>query len=91
MKGIRRHIYYRGNVQGVGFRYSAVRAAANYQVRGYVKNLYDGRVELVVEGEVAEVKGFIADLAERMRGYIMDGSEQEEPFSGEFAGFDIRF
>jgi acylphosphatase len=52
-----------GDVQGVGYRFFAQRSAAAHQVRGYVKNLDDGRVEALVEGDVAAVKGFINDLA----------------------------
>jgi len=91
MYNVRKHVYYRGNVQGVGFRYTAVRAAANHRVSGYVRNLRDGRVEVVVEGPAGEVRAFLAELAERMKGYIIDISEREEPFTGEFESFDIRF
>jgi acylphosphatase len=50
-------------VQGVGYRFFAQRSAAKHQVRGYVRNLDDGRVEAHVEGDPAAVKGFMMDLA----------------------------
>lgn len=50
-------------VQGVGFRFFAQRSAARHQVRGYVKNLDDGRVEALVEGPAIAVEGFKHDLA----------------------------
>ena len=52
-----------GLVQGVGFRYFVQRAAARHQVRGYVRNLDDGRVETLAEGDEKSVKEFADDLA----------------------------
>ena len=52
-----------GDVQGVGYRFFAQRAAARHQVAGYVRNLDDGRVEALVEGPVQSVESFKHDLA----------------------------
>lgn len=52
-----------GQVQGVGYRYFAQRSSAKHQVRGYVKNLEDGRVEVLVEGNEKSVEAFRHDLA----------------------------
>lgn len=52
-----------GEVQGVGFRYFAQRSAARHQVRGYVRNLDDGRVEALAEGTAKSVEEFKQDLA----------------------------
>lgn len=52
-----------GEVQGVGFRYFAQRAAARHQVQGYVRNLQDGRVEALCEGAPHNVEGFKHELA----------------------------
>lgn len=52
-----------GEVQGVGFRYFAQRSAARHQVRGYVRNLDDGRVEALAEGPARAVEEFKHDLA----------------------------
>jgi acylphosphatase len=51
-----------GSVQGVGYRYFAQRAAARHQVRGYIKNLDDGRVESLAEGTEKAVEEFKHDL-----------------------------
>ena len=52
-----------GDVQGVGFRFFAQRAAARHQVTGYVRNLADGRVEALAEGTASSVEAFKHDLA----------------------------
>ena len=60
---IARRFFINGEVQGVGYRYFAQRSAAKHQVRVYVKNLADGRVEVLVEGNEHAVNGFLHDLA----------------------------
>ena len=57
MDTTRRHAWFRGTVQGVGFRFTTRRLADRRRVGGFVRNLPDGRVEVVVEGPEAEVKG----------------------------------
>jgi acylphosphatase len=52
------HIFYLGNVQGVGFRYTVRTVAAGFEVTGTVRNLPDGRVELVAEGARDELEAF---------------------------------
>lgn len=56
---IARQIFYEGRVQGVGFRYSTHRVALGFDVVGWVKNLNDGRVELLAAGEKDEVEAFL--------------------------------
>ncbi len=60
---VARKFFIRGQVQGVGFRYFAQRSAARHQVRGYVKNLEDGRVEAFAQGAERAVEAFKHDLA----------------------------
>ena len=51
---IRKHFFFKGRVQGVGFRYRAQNAASLYSVTGWVKNLYDGSVEMEAQGTEEE-------------------------------------
>ena len=88
---IRKHLYYRGNVQGVGFRYTAIRIASNHRITGYVRNMRDGRVEIVVEGDPKEVARFVGAVAEEMAGFIREVSVQDEPYSGTFSRFDLSY
>jgi acylphosphatase len=60
---IARRLLVSGEVQGVGFRYFTQRSAAKHQVRGYVRNLPDGRVEAWVQGNEKAVAEFIRDVA----------------------------
>ena len=59
---IARQFYISGDVQGVGYRFFAQRAAARHQVLGYVKNLDDGRVEIFAEGPAHHVEAFKHEL-----------------------------
>ena len=87
----RREVYYSGRVQGVGFRYTAERVASRFDVSGYVRNLRDGRVEVVAEGAASELDGFLAELAGSMQRYIRDVQMTDQPARGEFDGFEVRF
>ncbi len=83
-------VLFAGTVQGVGFRWTARRTAAGFEVTGYVRNLPDGRVELVAEGRRSELERFLDALEAAMSGYVRDRTRSESPGTGEFAGFDIR-
>jgi acylphosphatase len=76
---IARKIHYSGRVQGVGFRETARRIAAEHAVVGSVRNLDNGEVELVVEGAAEEVDRYLSALARRMAGYIEGQRAADEP------------
>jgi len=63
-------VYFSGHVQGVGFRYSTLQVAKEFEVTGQVCNLADGRVQLDIEGSLQQVNAFVAAVEERMHGYI---------------------
>jgi acylphosphatase len=87
----RRRVHYSGRVQGVGFRYTAQRLATGFPVTGYVRNLPDGRVELVAEGEPAALDAFLAavrsELGDKIRSTSVD---PEPPGDPPFESFSIR-
>ncbi len=85
-----REVYYAGSVQGVGFRYTVRSLASRFEVTGFVRNLSDGRVHLVAEGEAAEVAAFLDAVKAEMRYYINDVEETVRPAAGRFRGFEIR-
>jgi len=88
-----KHIFYEGRVQGVGFRYTVRQIAKEYEVTGWVRNLADGRVELLVSGETDEVQGFLETVAEsELAGFIKGTHETPalpEAVRG-LRGFEIR-
>jgi acylphosphatase len=82
--------YYCGRVQGVGFRYTVKNIAMRHDICGYVRNLPDGRVELVMEGPDGEMEQVANAVADRMAGYIRDVERQALPATGEFDHFTIK-
>jgi acylphosphatase len=85
-----REVHYAGSVQGVGFRYTVRSLAGGFEVAGFVRNLSDGRVHLVAEGEAEEVAAFLDAVKAEMRHYINDVEEKVRPATGRFPGFEIR-
>ncbi len=81
---------FQGRVQGVGFRYTTASIARRYAVVGYVMNCADGSVELIAEGERAEVERFIGDVQQTFSRNINDCRRSESAACGEFADFRIR-
>lgn len=86
----RLRILYSGHVQGVGFRYTVRRVAEGFEVVGWVRNLPDGRVELVAEGEPAELEAFRQAIRESGLGpHIRHEEVHREPATGDLSGFVI--
>jgi acylphosphatase len=89
----RLHLYISGNVQGVGFRWHAERVARHIGgLTGFVRNLDDGRVEVVVEGDETLLRQFENGLKEGALGRNIERVETvDEPYTGEFSDFSIAF
>ena len=82
--------YFTGRVQGVGFRYTALQVAREYEVAGFVSNLPDGRVLLEAEGTPEEVDSFIKAVQERMHGSVRRVDRFTSRREPQFAGFVIQ-
>lgn len=65
---VRAHVFYSGRVQGVGFRYTAEKIALDLKLFGWVKNLMDGRVEIVCEGPKETIDLLFQQIKESMLG-----------------------
>lgn len=76
MLKVARKFLIRGNVQGVGYRFFAQRAAARHQVVGYVRNCADGTVEALAEGPASDVEEFKNDLAAGPQWASVDNVEE---------------
>jgi len=90
MDMMRSHLYISGYVQGVAYRYSAIRRAKQLGVTGWVKNLRDGRVEAVIEGEKTDVEQMIDWCRSGPGGAGVSGVEVRYlPYRGEFLSFEL--
>lgn len=81
-----------GQVQGVGFRFTTQRIACQFPVTGYVKNLANGKVELVAEGEEKVLQDFLLAVSQsKMQNYIRDREIAWSDTEGKFKEFEIVF
>jgi acylphosphatase len=85
------HIFFKGSVQGVGFRWTARNLAQKYSVNGWVRNLSDGRVELKVQAEEERIYSYISALKEQMSGYIRDKDISWQKPQEKYKDFSIRY
>ncbi len=86
----RQRCVFSGRVQGVGFRYTVQNLALQYDVTGYVRNLPDGRAELVMEGPEEGMASLRDDIRNKMNGYIKNVDVEICAATGQFARFCIR-
>ena len=66
------HIYFSGRVQGVGFRFTCRSLALKHSIKGWVRNMPDGRVELSAQASFEKVVSFLNDLRQEFKGYILN-------------------
>ena len=89
MKTGQAHVYFSGNVQGVGFRFATQRTAVRLGLNGWVRNLDDGRVEALLEGERADIDFLVSKLQSVFSGQIRDVDVTLGEVSGQPQGFTI--
>lgn len=82
-------VHFTGRVQGVGFRWTTERIAARFAVTGRVRNLTDGRVWLLAEGDKGEVGKFIQEIRHVMRDNISDVEFEEASAEQQYGNFGI--
>ena len=88
----RAHLYYGGRVQGVGFRYTAEAIAHRLGLTGWVKNLPDGRVEIVCEGSKEKIDSLLSEIQQSQLGRHIQKTDcvWEEP-TNEYDDFRVEF
>ena len=90
MERQRLHVFYSGSVQGVGFRYTVKSLARGFEITGAVRNLADGRVELVAEGTRSELEEFRRAILDSELGHFVRREELNwTEAKNEFRGFEI--
>jgi acylphosphatase len=82
-------VVYTGKVQGVGFRATTAEMARDHPVTGWVKNLADGRVQLLVEGSEEAVDKFLKAVRVRWKENIEKEEIKKQEVSGKYKSFDV--
>jgi len=82
-------VWYSGMVQGVGFRFTTAKIAADFPVTGWVKNLSDGRVQLLVEGSGEAVEKFLKAVHDHWKDNIDKEQVEEQKPTGKFKSFEV--
>jgi acylphosphatase len=91
MSQIAKHIIFSGQVQGVGFRFTAFNVANRYQLMGFVHNLPDGTVEMFAQGPAQTIDNCVRDIEEEFSGYIRGIKIEEIPLNAQYKDFKITF
>ncbi len=84
------HAYYSGQVQGVGFRFTAQDLAKDLGICGWARNLREGRVEVVAEAEERALKDFLERIRQKFFGYIQDIDAEWLEATSKFKDFQIK-
>lgn len=88
---VQKHIFISGRVQGVGFRAFIRKKAADLQLKGWAKNLADGRVEIVIQGDKNQIEKIMTKLKNGPSFARVDDLEVEKEKVKNFNDFEIRF
>ncbi len=91
MADVAKHVIFLGRVQGVGFRFTARRISVRYELAGFVRNLPNGTVEMLVQGNMNEVANCLRDIDEAFAGYIRDTQIENVPPNAGYGSFQITF
>ena len=86
-----KHIIFIGRVQGVGFRFTAHGAASRHQLTGFVRNVWDGTVEMLAQGRSEDIDDCIQDIKEYFAGYLKETKIEEIPPDPKYTDFKITF
>lgn len=84
-----RRVIFSGHVQGVGFRWTSREIATQFPVTGYVRNLADGTVEMLVQGSIHSVEDFLEAVSGRFRNQIVDCVQQPAATDNSIETFEI--
>jgi acylphosphatase len=84
------HAFVSGQVQGVGFRYYVNKLARRYNLTGWVRNVEDGRVEIMAEGDERDLSNFLAEVKKGSRwSTVSDVQTEWLSYQNQFRGFEV--
>jgi len=86
-----KHIIFTGQVQGVGFRFTAFNMANRYQLTGLVRNLIDGSVEMITQGTNDDIDICISEIKSSFSDCIIETKIEEVPYNPKYKDFKITF
>ena len=84
-------VVFSGTVQGVGFRYTSCRIACRYDLRGFVRNVSDGTVEMFLQGAAGEIEYCMEDIKQSFSGYIRNVDIKDVGVDNSLVDFQITF
>lgn len=82
---------FHGRVQGVGFRMTTVSIARRYEVTGFVRNMPDGTVEIVADGQPTEIERFLSEVESAFDGYVTGRDDSKTAIAEGLSAFEIRY
>ena len=88
---VARHIIFNGRVQGVGFRFTAHRVAGRHQLTGFVRNLPNGSVEMLAQGQLENIDDCVRDIEVEFAGYVRETKIDDVPPDPRHTDFKITF
>ena len=91
MDKVAKHIVFIGRVQGVGFRFTAHSVASRYGITGFVRNCFDGTVEMLAQGIAEDIDECIVDIKESLGGCVRETRVEEVPVDPRYKEFKITF
>jgi len=91
MEQVARHVVFSGEVQGVGFRFTALNVATRCCLAGYVRNLANGMVEMLAQGSAEDIDDCIRDIQKSFADYIRETQVKDIPFDSKYKDFKITF
>jgi acylphosphatase len=91
MEQTAKQVVFKGNVQGVGFRYTTHRIAGRYNLSGYVRNVSNGTVEAVFQGAAANIEAGLEEIKDKFGGYIRETTVTDKPVNPQYMDFRITY
>ena len=91
MNPVAKHIIFAGQVQGIGFRFTALSVANHYKLTGFVRNLRNGGVEMLAQGQPDDIDKCVQEIKNTIGSYIAEVKIEDATFDPQYKDFKITF